>query len=85
MIRRIRQKYTAARPRPIGGEEVVRILSRGGMVQELRGTLYVFRGRDCRRMRIGRVQLAMMAQLEAEGAVRRDDTDAIRYLAGMSR
>lgn len=54
-------------------------------MQEVRGTHRGFRGRGTRRMRIGLVKSATLAQLEAAGTIRRDDTDAIRYLAGVSR
>ncbi len=71
--------------RRIGGEEITRILSRGGMVVERGGELCVFRTRDQRRMCIGIVRPGTMEPLEAAGAVRREDGAKPRYLAGVSR
>lgn len=85
MSRNMYLRNPRRRPRMVGAEELTRILSRGGVVAELRGELCVFRTGDSRRMRIGVVRPATLAMLEADGAVRRDDTDAVRYLAGMSR
>lgn len=78
-------RKTRRRPRTVGAEELTRILSRGGMVADLRGELCVFRTGDTRRMRIGIVRPATLALLEAEGAVRREEVLPGRYVAGMSR
>ncbi|MFN4226057.1 MAG: hypothetical protein ACK4HR_07040 [Hyphomonas sp.] len=71
--------------RRIGGEEITRILSRGGMVVERGGELCVFRTGDQRRMCIGIVRPGTMEPLEAVGAVRREDGAKPRYVAGVSR
>lgn len=82
MRRRGYKAYPASRPRKVGGEEITRILSRGGMVIERGGVLCVYRTRDSRRMRVGVTRLETLAGLEAEGAVQREAGPPARWLAG---
>lgn len=85
MRRALYRRYALRRPRFVGAEELTRILSRGGMVVDLRGELCVFRTRDARRMRVGITRPETLAFLEAEGAIRRGEALPLRYVAGISR
>ena len=65
-----RRRYRPKRPRVLEAPEVLRILSRGGILFESGGIWGVYRTDDARTMRVGIVQDALAVWLVAEGHAR---------------